>query len=89
VKKDEFIVIESDALFQLAEILKEHIESKITPPQPIWVSPDETLKLLNIGISTLQKLRHEGKIVYSKISSKTILYEYQSILDFLEENKVL
>ena len=50
-----------------------------------WIKEDEAMDLLNItSKTTFQKYRDEGKFKYSRVSSKLILYERQSILDFIE-----
>lgn len=89
MNQENFIILKEDNYQQVLDKTLEYLEGKINPSHPRWVTPDEAMKMLNIGVSTLQKLRNEGKIVYSKISNKNIMYDYQSILDFLEENKVL
>lgn len=89
MNQDNFIILKEDNYQRVLDKTLEYLEEKISPSHPRWVTPDQAMKMLNIGVSTLQKLRNEGKVVYSKISNKNIMYEYQSILDFLEENKVL
>ena len=88
MKKGEFIIIENQAYFALLSETIQFIESKMTPPEPVWVSPEKALEMLNCGTSTLQKLRNEGRIVYSQISSKIILYKYESLLEFLENHVI-
>jgi len=44
-----------------------------------WILVEDALKLLGIGKTTLQKLRNEGKIIFSQPSRKVILYDIQSI----------
>jgi len=87
--KDNFIILKEGDYERVLDKTYEYLKAKITSSEPKWNTPEETMKMLNIGISTLQKLRNEGKLIYSKISSKNIMYDHQSILDFLEENKVL
>lgn len=88
MKKNELIIIDSEAYFQLLGETFEYINRKIAPSEPTWVTPEKAMEMLNIGTSTLQKLRHEGRIIYSQISSKIILYKYESLLEFLESHVV-
>ena len=88
MKKNELIIIDSQAYYALLSETIEYVERKITPPEPVWISPEAAMELLNCGVSTLMKLRHEGRIVYSQISSKIILYKYESSMEFLESHVV-
>ncbi len=88
MKNNELIIIENQAYFALLGETFEYIERKLTPPEPVWVTPEKAMEMINCGTSTLQKLRNEGRIVYSQISSKIILYKYESLLEFLESHVV-
>lgn len=53
-----------------------------------WIGEDEAMRLLRkTSKSTLQILRDTGKIEYSQWNGKNILYDRQSILDWLETNR--
>ncbi|MEQ9404334.1 MAG: helix-turn-helix domain-containing protein [Cyclobacteriaceae bacterium] len=54
----------------------------------VWIDDDEAMNLLRItSKTTLQKLRDTDKIQFSKVTSKIILYNRESIEQLLEENK--
>lgn len=54
----------------------------------IWIDDDEAMRLLKItSKTTLQKLRDTDRIVFSKVTSKIILYNRESIEELLRENQ--
>lgn len=58
-----------------------------TPPQDEWIDLEEVMRMLKIrSKTTIQKLRDTGKIRYSKLGPKQILYHRPSILAFIENN---
>ncbi|HTG65012.1 MAG TPA: helix-turn-helix domain-containing protein [Flavobacterium sp.] len=66
--------------------LKEILQSKPEQPKQ-WLKSNEVRKLLNISPGTLQNLRINGTITYTKIGG--ILYYSSADLDkLLEANKV-
>ena len=53
----------------------------------VWVSGLDAMKALGISSkSTLQKMRDNDQIVYSKVSKKIILYDFDTIQDYIERN---
>ena len=66
--------------------LKEIIQSK---PQQTkqWLKSNEVRKLLNISPGTLQNLRINGTLSYTKIGG-IIYYAYSDLMKVLEQNKV-
>tara|TARA_R110002033_G_scaffold129890_1_gene170541 strand:+ start:18 stop:323 length:306 start_codon:yes stop_codon:yes gene_type:complete len=66
--------------------LKEILQS--TPEQSKqWLKSNEVRKLLNISPGTLQNLRINGTLTYTKIGG-IIYYAYSDLIKVLEENKV-
>ena len=61
-------------------INKETIEKK-------WLRSTEVRKLLNISPGTLQNLRVNGTLPFTKIGG-VLYYEYSDILQVFEDNKV-
>lgn len=52
-----------------------------------WVSGDEAMHLLRISSkTTLQKLRDGGHIRYTQPEKKIILYDTESIMDYLDKH---
>lgn len=81
------ICIEEQAFYTLLDRVFEHIVS--TKEQGVlskWISMEEAMQLLRIkSKSTLQKLRDEQKIRFSQPFKKVILYDRNSIDEFLEK----
>jgi hypothetical protein len=65
--------------------LKEIIQTK-TQLTKQWLKSNEVRKLLNISTGTLQNLRINGTLTYSKIGG-TIYYANHDIEKVLEQNK--
>ena len=81
----EVICLETDAFYQLVEDVIEHLNKDKEPFKYKWIDTDEAMKLLNIkSKTTLQKLRDEGVIRYTQPQKRIILYDRDSILDYLE-----
>jgi len=82
------ICLESDAFYALIQ----EVLNKVTLPEQItqednWIDIDATMKLLKFrSKTTLQKLRDSGKIRFSKLGTKHILYYKPSIIAYIESN---
>jgi hypothetical protein len=83
------ICINSEAFYELLTHVVEHITDTYgLEKADRWVSTEECMRLLNIkSRTTLWELKTEGKIVYSQISKKVILFDRRSILEFIDSNK--
>ncbi|MGK7392607.1 MAG: helix-turn-helix domain-containing protein [Candidatus Cyclobacteriaceae bacterium M2_1C_046] len=55
-------------------------------PQKKWLKSSEVRKLLKISPGTLQNLRVNGHLPYTRVGG-TLFYAYQDIIEMLEENK--
>lgn len=83
----EVICLEDDAFYALIEKVVERIKEKNNLKSDKWISGEEAMRRLNItSKTTLQKFRDEGKIRYSQPEKKIILYDADSIGEYLEEN---
>jgi rRNA-processing protein FCF1 len=82
------ILIDEDAFFELFERVLDHVETKLEhQEQNNWLTPSQAMKKLNItSKTTLQRYRDEGKVRYTKIGRKNILYDPKSIDDFLNRH---
>lgn len=84
----EVICIESQALKELIDQTVQRLGQKYNAPLDKWIDGDEAMRILKIkSPTTLQKLRDEFEIEYSKVTSKTIIYDRSSIDDFIERKK--
>lgn len=83
----EVICLEEAAFFALVEQVVERLKEKNGVTHDKWISDEEAMKLLNVkSKTTMQKFRDEGKIRFTQPQKKIILYDRNSIMEFLEEN---
>ena len=83
----QVICLEERAFYSLVEQVVARLKETNNETQQKWVSDDQAMVLLNIkSKTTLQKLRDEGKIRFSQPQKKIILYDRDSIDDYLEQN---
>lgn len=66
--------------------LKELLQAKV-PQSKKWLRSSEVRKLLNISPGTLQNLRINGTLSYTKVGG-TMYYDFQDIEQILNGNKV-
>ncbi len=82
----EVICLEEAAFFSLIEKVVERLKEKVPVKENKWISGTEAMNMLGIkSKTTLQKFRDEGKIRYTQPEKKIVLYDRQSILDYLED----
>lgn len=79
------ISLEEEDLEKLITGIADRISMMRNQPINPWISMEEALNILNRGKTSLQKLRDENKIVFTK-DQKPILYDIYSILSYLEKN---
>jgi hypothetical protein len=87
--KSQLICLHSDAFYELVHHVVEHItDTYKLDKSERWISTEECMKLLNIkSRTTIWELKTQGKIAYSQISKKVILFDRHSVLDFIGSNK--
>ncbi len=80
------ICIEEKAFYALWDRMFKYVRSQMEMDTPDnWIDKKEAKRLLRIkSDTTLQKLRDEGQIMYSQPERKLILYDRNSINDYLE-----
>lgn len=84
----EVICLQDEAFYQLVEDVVERLKEKQNIKHDKWVSPERAMELLNIkSKTTLQKLRDEGTITFTQPQKKIILYDFDSILEYLNEHR--
>ena len=83
----EVICLQDDAFYQLIEEVVERIKEKEKIKEDKWITPERAMEVLNIkSKTTLQRLRDTGAITFSQPQKKIILYDYTSILNYLDKN---
>lgn len=83
----EVICLEDKAFYALVEQVVTRLKEKEASKEDKWISDVEAMEKLKItSKTTLQKFRDEGKIRFSQPSKKHIVYDRESIEEFLEKN---
>ena len=83
----EVICLEDRSFYALIDKVVERIKESQGKTQDKWLSGEEAMKILRItSKTTLQKLRDEGKIRFSQPEKKIILYDADSIEEYLNKN---
>lgn len=83
----QVICLEEPAFYELVEQVVARLKEKHGPEKESWIAHKEAMQLLNVSSkTTMQKLRDEGKIRFSQPQKKIILYDRQSILNYLDKN---
>ncbi|UOY09325.1 helix-turn-helix domain-containing protein [Muricauda sp. SCSIO 64092] len=72
---------------QLLEGIRELLENQSGPPQKKWIKSPELKELLGISSGTLQNLRINGTIPYTKVGG-VLYYDYAEIVQLMEKNKI-
>lgn len=83
VTLDDFLEFKAELLQEIKQIMKNH--SPATAPK--WLKSPELKKMLGISSGTLQNLRINGTLPYTKIGG-VIYYDYAEILKIIEANKI-
>ncbi|MEQ9262047.1 MAG: helix-turn-helix domain-containing protein [Owenweeksia sp.] len=82
----EVICLEEKAFYALIEEVYDRLKER-EKVRDKWVDRDEALRLLRIkSKTTLQKLRDTGKIRFTQPEPQTILYDTDSIDQYLENH---
>ena len=83
----EVICLETKAFYELIDKVVERLESQSSDIENKWIDTQEAMRLLNIkSKTTLQGYRDNGDIRFTQPRKKVILYDRESILEFLEGN---
>ena len=83
----EVICLEEDAFYALIDRVMDRLTVKHNIREDKWISGDEAMKRLRItSKTTLQKFRDEGRIRFTQPDKKIILYDNDSINEYLEKH---
>ncbi len=83
----EVICIEDTAFYSLVEQVVSRLKDKTNKQEDRWISGSEAMAKLRISSkTTLQKLRDEGSIRFSQPERKIILYDVNSIDEYLNKH---
>jgi len=83
----EVICLQDEAFYALIEEVVQRIKENYNVKEDKWISSDEAMHKLRINSkTTLQKLRDNGKIRFSQPEKKIILYDIDSINEYLTKH---
>ncbi|MFD0796276.1 helix-turn-helix domain-containing protein [Maribacter chungangensis] len=83
----EVVLLEKEAFFALFRKVVEHVEANRKDTEDKWIDGAEVMSILRIkSTTTLQRLRDEGKIRYSQPQKKIILYDRDSVMEYIEKH---
>ncbi len=80
ITKKDLKELKNDILSEIATMLNGKTKQKK------WLKSVDVRKMLSISPGTLQNLRVNGTLPYTKLG-KTIYYEYKDVIAILEKNK--
>ncbi|MCM4169810.1 hypothetical protein KCTC52924_03588 [Arenibacter antarcticus] len=81
----QVVCLQEEAFYALFDKVLEHIEGKVKDKPAKWIDGEEAMSIVKIkSTTTLQKLRDEGKIRFSQPQKKIILYDRDSINEYIE-----
>lgn len=72
---------------ELLDDIKKLLNNQSSPIVKKWLKSPEVRELLGISPGTLQNLRINGTLPYTKVGG-VLYYDYQEIMKVLEKNKV-
>ena len=78
--KEDLVLFQDELLNEIKGILN---QSPVQTKR--WLKTDEVKDLLKVSASTLQTLRINGTLTYSKLGG-IIYYDYEHILKIMEQN---
>lgn len=83
----EVICLEDEAFYKLMEAVVKRIKQTEYKKEDKWISTEEAMTKLRIkSKTTLQKLRDEGAIRFSHPEKRIILYDTDSINEYLNKH---
>lgn len=72
---------------ELLDNIKQLLENKTGNNSKKWLKSQDVREFLRISPGTLQNLRINGTLPYTKVGG-VIYYDYQEIIKVLEENRI-
>lgn len=83
----KIISMDDESFYALFDKVIAHIQAKQVIKEDKWVSGQEAMRILRIkSKTTLQKLRDEGQIRFSHPERRIILYDRDSLNDYLDRH---
>lgn len=81
------ICLEDEAFYAVVDKVLSYLKAKEGKKEDKWISPEEAMRKLRVtSKSTMQKYRDEGRIRFSQPDARTILYDNDSINEYLDRH---
>ncbi len=83
----EVICLEDKAFYALVDEVVGRVLAKQSQKEDRWITEDIAMKKLNVkSKTTMQTYRNEGRIRYSQPDKRIILYDVNSIYEYLDKH---
>ncbi|QMU65997.1 MAG: hypothetical protein GKR88_18075 [Flavobacteriaceae bacterium] len=83
------VVVNQDELIaDIQQTIEKAFDRYNANRHPKYVTPKAAMETLGVRISKLQQLRNNDEIRYSMTSSRGIMYQYDSLIEYLDRNLV-
>lgn len=83
----QVICLQEEAFFELINTVVEKLGVKQTQENWKWVNDEQAMQLLNVkSKTTMQELRDSGEVRFTQPRKKIILYDRDSLNEYLERN---
>lgn len=82
----EVICLQEEAFYQMLDKVYDYLKSKNNITQDKWILPEQAMEMLGVKTTKLQELRDTGEIVFTQPSKKVILYDIDSIHEYLNKH---
>ena len=82
----EVICLQEDAYFEILKKSYEYIKVLHSIKEEKWILPEKAMEMLGVKTTKLQELRDNGEIEISQPSKKVILYNIDSIREYLNKH---
>lgn len=79
----EVICLEEAAFYSLLDKVYAHLKTVNAHQEDKWILPEVAMEMLGVKKTKLQDLRNTGEIIFSQPSKKVILYDVDSIREYL------
>ncbi|MCE7056874.1 DNA-binding protein [Algoriphagus sp. AGSA1] len=81
------ICLEDDALYALVDKVVQRLKEQSNMSHDKWISGEQVMQMMHIkSKTTLQKLRDTGAIRFTQPEKKIILYDIDSVNEYLEKH---
>lgn len=82
----EVICLQEDAYFEILKKSYEYIKTLHNIKEEKWILPEKAMEMLNVKTTKLQELRDNNEIQISQPTKKVILYNIDSIREYLDRH---